>query len=130
RRQVDEPGNRGEALRVERLVGLEAVGRLVERGDLAVHDEDRTDLVPIARRVDDAGARDLEPGSLSLVPHADPSMLITAMRTAMPNVTCGMITLCGPSATDESISTPRFMGPGCITMASRLASASFSAVRP
>ena len=55
---------------------------------------------------------------------------ITAMRTAMPNVTCGRITLCGPSATGESISTPRFIGPGCITIASGLASASFSALRP
>ena len=30
----------------------------------------------------------------------------------------------------ESISTPRFIGPGCITIASGLASASFSGVRP
>ena len=52
------------------------------------------------------------------------------MRTAMPKVTCGRITECGPSATEESISTPRFIGPGCITMASGLASASLSAVRP
>jgi hypothetical protein len=57
-------------------------------------------------------------------------MLMTAMRTAMPKVTCGRITECGPSATVESISTPRFIGPGCITMASRLASESFSAVSP
>ena len=64
------------------------------------------------------------PGSL-------PAMIdITAMRTAMPKVTCGRITLCAPSATAESISTPRLIGPGCITMASGLASASFSGVRP
>jgi len=36
---------------------------------------------------------------------------ITAMRTAMPNDTCGRITLCAPSATAESISTPRLIGP-------------------
>ena len=58
------------------------------------------------------------------------TMLITAMRTAMPKVTCGRITLCAPSATAESISTPRLIGPGCITIASGLASASFSGVRP
>ena len=52
------------------------------------------------------------------------------MRTAMPKVTCGKITLCLPSTTAESISTPRLMGPGCITMASGLASCSFSCVRP
>src|SRR6267143_605672 len=57
-------------------------------------------------------------------------MLITAMRTAMPKVTCGRITECGPSATEESISTPRFIGPGCMTMASGLASASFCGVKP
>jgi hypothetical protein len=57
-------------------------------------------------------------------------MLITAMRTAMPKVTCGRITECLPSATPESISTPRFIGPGCMTMASGFASASFSGVRP
>jgi len=28
---------------------------------------------------------------------------ITAIRTAMPNVTCGRITLCWPSTTAESI---------------------------
>jgi len=37
-------------------------------------------------------------------------------------VTCGSTTLCLPSTTAESISTPRLMGPGCITMASLLAS--------
>ena len=36
---------------------------------------------------------------------------MTAMRTAMPKVTCGRITLCVPSATEESISTPRLIGP-------------------
>jgi hypothetical protein len=45
-------------------------------------------------------------------------MLITAIRTAMPNVTCGRITLRSPSATADSISTPRFIGPGCMTIAS------------
>ena len=47
---------------------------------------------------------------------------ITAIRTAMPKVTCARITDCGPSATSESISTPRFIGPGCMTMASGRAS--------
>jgi hypothetical protein len=57
-------------------------------------------------------------------------MLITAMRTAMPKVTCDRMTACGPSATAESISTPRFIGPGCITMASGFASARISGERP
>ena len=60
-----------------------------------------------------------------------PAMMdMTAMRTAMPNVTCDRITECAPSATQESISMPRFIGPGCITIASGRARASFSSVRP
>ena len=34
--------------------------------------------------------------------------------------------LCGPSATSGATSTPRFIGPGCITIASGLARASRS----
>ena len=45
----------------------------------------------------------------------------TAMRTATPISTCSRISDCAPSATMESISTPRFIGPGCITSASGLA---------
>ena len=52
------------------------------------------------------------------------------MRTAMPKVTCGRITLWRPSTTCESISTPRLMGPGCMTMASGLAQRRRSGVRP
>ena len=39
----------------------------------------------------------------------------TAMRTATPLLTCSRITERGPSATSDEISTPRFIGPGCIT---------------
>ena len=45
----------------------------------------------------------------------------TAMRTATPISTCSRISDCAPSATSESISTPRFIGPGCITSAPGLA---------
>src|SRR5688572_32314190 len=54
----------------------------------------------------------------------------TAMRTATPLETCRRMTDCGPSATAESISTPRFIGPGCMTMASGLARRSRSGVSP
>ena len=50
----------------------------------------------------------------------------TAMRTATPISTCSRMTLRASSATFESISTPRFIGPGCITSASGLARASLS----
>ena len=42
----------------------------------------------------------------------------TAIRTATPISTCSRISDWAPSATEESISTPRFIGPGCITNAS------------
>src|SRR6266850_1636953 len=48
----------------------------------------------------------------------------TAMRTATPLLTCSRMTERGPSATSEAISTPRFMGPGCMT--STLGEASFT----
>ena len=52
------------------------------------------------------------------------------MRTATPLVTWGRITLCGPSATSLSISTPRFIGPGCRMSRSRGARSSRSRVTP
>ena len=45
----------------------------------------------------------------------------TAIRTATPISTCSRISDCAPSATSESISTPRFIGPGCMTNAPGLA---------
>ena len=41
----------------------------------------------------------------------------TAMRTATPLATCLVITAPGRSATSAAISTPRFIGPGCMTSA-------------
>ena len=118
-RRDHQPGRLDDALRAE-------VGRLAADGDdLAGCHADIRSVVETARRVDDAPATDEDL-------HAAPpiSRFITAMRTAIPNVTCGRMTACGPSATAESISTPRFMGPGCMTMASGAARASFSGVRP
>ena len=82
-------------------------------------------FIPAGHGIDDAPVADQQ------LHAAFPAMVdITAMRTAIPKVTCGRITLWLPSATAESISTPRLIGPGCITIASGLASASFSGVRP
>jgi hypothetical protein len=52
------------------------------------------------------------------------------MRTATPLVTWSRITECGPSATSLSISTPRFMGPGCRMSRSRGARSTRSRVTP
>ena len=40
------------------------------------------------------------------------------MRTATPLATCSRMTELDPSATSDAISTPRFIGPGCMMMAS------------
>ena len=54
-----------------------------------------------------------------------------AIRTATPIATCSVIAeRLTSSATAVAISTPRFIGPGCMTMASGFAAASFSASRP
>src|SRR5262249_25903835 len=45
----------------------------------------------------------------------------SAMRAAMPFVTCSSTHDCGPSATSGVISIPRFSGPGCSTIASGFA---------
>ena len=46
------------------------------------------------------------------------SMKSTAMRTATPLDTWRSTSDCGRSATSSAISTPRFIGPGCMTRAS------------
>ena len=52
------------------------------------------------------------------------------MRTATPISTCSRMSDWAPSATAVSISTPRFIGPGCMTSAPGFAQASFSWSRP
>ena len=41
----------------------------------------------------------------------------TAIRTLTPLATCSTMTACALSATSAEISMPRFIGPGCITIA-------------
>jgi hypothetical protein len=126
RREVDQARADDAAACVDGSFGGEAGRRrLAKADDAAVGDEDIGGLVEAAGGIDDAAVLDADSHG-----QAPASMAITAMRTAMPKVTCGRITACRPSATAESISTPRFIGPGCMTMASGLASASFSGVRP
>src|SRR5262249_19323887 len=54
----------------------------------------------------------------------------TAMRIATPQLTCCRITARGPSATCGASSTPRLIGPGCITIASGLAKPSVRSLSP
>src|SRR6266852_2799769 len=52
------------------------------------------------------------------------------MRTATPLATCSRITEYGPSATSDAISTPRFIGPGCMMITSGFARATRALVIP
>ena len=106
-------------------LGVPPGRRRADRRDLARRDVERRFAIDAVGGIDQAAV-----GDLDLHAQVPAMMLITAIRTAMPNVTCGRITERSPSATAESISTPRFIGPGCMTITSGLASASFSCVRP
>src|SRR2546426_11522499 len=137
---VHQPG--GDNL-VPHVPNLGAVGRPeagAKRGDFPVLNEDVRDLVEAPARVDHAAA--LQEQRLH---HSGPpdrfaasassgrppaNRYSTAIRTATPFVTCSRITLWGPSATRASISTPRFMGPGCMIVMGRAAFSSRSAVTP
>src|SRR5205814_2694928 len=106
--------------------------RRADGGDLAVLYQDIGRLIEAAARVDHAPALQQERAHQSGIPPAPPplaasassglppaSRYSTAMRTATPFVTWSRMTLWGPSATRESISTPRFMGPGCMMVRGR-----------
>src|SRR5207248_6472584 len=106
--QVDEPRREHEAVAVD---DGGAGGRA--HADHAVLDRDVGGLVPSRGRIDDP--RPLQEELHAPVP---PSIRYRSdIRTAMPFVTCSVITLCGRSATSDAISTPRFIGPGCMIIA-------------
>src|SRR4029077_9315970 len=106
--------------------------------DLALEQVHVGGLVDLPRRIDHPAAPDQDPAQWSspfpaaLAQSGEPPARreSTAIRTATPLVTWGRITLCGPSATSLSISTPRFMGPGCRITRSLGAFASRSVVTP
>jgi hypothetical protein len=119
RGEIDQAGRDHQAGGID-----DALGPRESLRDMPLGDEKVAGSVSSCGRIDDARVADLQPHQLPA------TMLMTAIRTAMPNVTCGRMTERGPSATVESISTPRFIGPGCITIASLRATDSFSSVRP
>src|SRR3569623_2655682 len=131
--EVHPPGADHVAASVDFPIGTKYRGRIAERDDTAVGDPEVAHAVGVVGRIDHAAVADDDahqatlPSASGTVPK---HMAITAMRTAIPWVTCCKITECGPPATLETISTPRLIGPGCITMTSGLAAASVSSVRP
>ena len=138
---VDDLGALGHAGRADAALGL---------ADHAFGDQEVAGKIEIARRIDDPGVGEQDRAAVGqhqfgfgCQQHNEPqlsgrpypmtmtkryafgrfrdSASSTAMRTATPISTCSRISDCAPSATMESISTPRFIGPGCITSASGLA---------
>ena len=70
------------------------------------------------------------PGSGRAEARAPASRYSRAIRTATPFVTCSVMTDRGSTATSAAISTPSFMGPGCMTTTSGDAARSRSRVSP
>ena len=131
---VDQAGRDDLAAAVDDLGAFRHAGRAdaaLGLADHAVGDQEIAGEIEVARRIDDPRVGEQDRAELAavkqhcLIAHAfgrfRDSASSTAMRTATPISTCSRISDCAPSATIESISTPRFIGPGCMTSASGLA---------
>src|SRR5260221_13571091 len=101
----------------------------IERRDQAVDDEDAAGLIAPARRVEQPRVAEegRAHGIAGPLPRSRVNSSRQAMRTATPISTWWRMTLRSmSSATSLSVSTPRFICPGCIIIASGLATASLS----
>ena len=109
------PGGRGAFRRANSHDELVA-RKLVDSEKFAIFDKNR---VAIALGVFSRGAYQR---ALMILPIRSS----TAIRMATPFLTCSVITDRELSARAPSISIPRFIGPGCMTIASGFASFMFS----
>src|SRR5256885_514046 len=91
--------------------------------EFAVLDEQIRHLIAARGRVDHAASNEADHAGSPLRRYS------SAIRTATPLVTCVSMTDCADRATRGSISTPSFIGPGCMTTAPGLACASRSSVK-
>src|SRR6185312_14217068 len=93
-------------------------------GDAAILDQQAALGVQPAGRINQACVAEGD-APVHAMPRESASRI--AMRMATPISTCSAMTLTSTSsAMSEAISTPRFIGPGCITSAPGLAWLSFS----
>src|SRR5262249_34955927 len=89
-------------------------------GDAAIFHQQAAFDVQGRGRIDQARILEGDAAVTHAIPRASASS--TAMRMATPISTCSAIRLTSrSSAMSEAISTPRFIGPGCITNAPGLA---------
>src|SRR5437588_8493994 len=129
--RVDERGREHEARAVDDavLVRVESLADRRDRAGVNAHVEDGVDPL---HRVEHAGAAhdDVLSGTILDVQHHATSAAAsartptgppvstsyrTAMRMTRPERTCVSTSASTESATRGSISTPRFIGPGCMT---------------
>src|SRR4029079_12232078 len=113
--EVDEPGGHDATAGVQRDVSID--GR-TNVDDPAVLDRHVGAL--LARLVEHRATVNRQPAHAASPPRSAPEpsrRKSTAMRTATPLVTWSRITEPGNSPGSATISTPRFIGPGCITSA-------------
>src|SRR5271166_2626821 len=125
--QIDEARCDDASRGVEGLTGrgFQHAGR-GELGDASVAQEHVHVAVDAAGRIDDAASGDEQRRVVVFDLRRHFAALSTVARMAMrvftPLATCSCTQDCGPSATSLASSRPRTMGPGCMTMASGLAS--------
>src|SRR5690606_9633092 len=121
-RLADEGAHVDEAGRDDLAAAIDDLGALGHAGsadaalglaDEAVGDQEVTQEIEVARRIDDPGVGEQDRAAVGQH-HAFGRLRdkasSTAMRTATPISTCSRMSDCAPSATLESISTPRFIG--------------------
>src|SRR5678815_1002772 len=121
---VEEAGRDDQPRRIE--LGDVCVGRLPNRTNLSIDDQDVRYRIHLACGINHAAIFDEQVHELW------PPIIRKriAIRTATPEATWSRITEYGPSATSVAISTPRFIGPGCMMMASGLAPSTLARVKP
>ena len=122
--QVDEARSHNQSFYVQRLIGPIRFARLGNLHHEAIAQHHVGRRIQPSRGVNQMSA--LQQHRAHRFPPN--SVARIAMRTFTPFSTCSSTTDCPQSATSSVISMPRIIGPGCITIASCLASFSFAAV--
>src|SRR5262249_18724126 len=117
--------------RLDRAIGHDDVGRpRSTRGWVDEPDSAQIEIDPFA----DAGARLREAlgghAGTARIPPADAPGDNPAIRIGTPIAAWSVARECGPLATSEAISTPSFIGPGCMTRQPAAALLSRSRVSP
>ena len=129
--EVDEPGRDDDAVGVDARRRPRPSSQVSRLQDARRGRRSRRALAA-RRRVHQPGAAQISSRRPRLAHAAPPTRRVpplprpasrysSAIRTATPLVTCSVMTDWAPAATSAAISTPSFIGPGCMTSASGFA---------